>query len=244
MNTSPLDNIEHAYLRHAYGPDPVTFWGGYTTGLAAAPFTLPELTALLTGKKTPTSVKDQVWNSLVKQARVSNEWGLIAAGVAIRALRRAVKRARYHAPNINIQDDLESAAISAFLESIHTIDTSAPQICARLCQSAYVAARQWALDLKQYQETMCSNIFESHPPPDQAKHVDLVLASAVKEGIITRLQADLVTETRLERHSLRESSDHLQIPYPIARREREAAEYELCEWLTGRAPHSRHGSRS
>jgi len=236
MNVSPLDNIEHAYLRHAYGPDPLAFWGGYTTGLLAKEVGLPELTGILTARKTPVELKDQVWSSIVRQARVNpREWGVVAAGISIRALRKAVKRASYHAPNIDIQDDLESAAISAFLESINTVDTTKPQICARLCQDAYVSARQYALDLKQYQETLCSGVFESHPPPDQAKHVDLVLVAAVAEGIITQLQADLILETRLEKYSLRESSGQHSIAYHKAKEERRIAECGLYEWITGHA---------
>jgi hypothetical protein len=235
MTISPLENIEHAYLRFAHGPDPVTFWGGYTTGLAAQPYTLPELTKLLTAKATSITVKDQVWSSLVKLARINQrDWGVIAAGIAIRALRKAVKRARFHAPSIDIQDDLESTAISVFLESIHSIDTTEPQICARLCQEAFIAARQYALDLKQYQEAMCSGVFESHPPPDQAKHVDLVLKRAVHEGIITPLQAGLICRTRLEHYSVQEISDRHGLAYRKALQKRQEAEQLLYAWLTGR----------
>ncbi len=235
MRPSPLDRVERDYLRHAWGPDKVTFWGGYETELRPGPIELPEIADILTDERTQLAVKDGAWKSLVRLARVNkNEWGVIAAGIAIRGLKRAVTRARYHAPNIDIQDDLESAAISAFLESIETVDTTKPQICARLCQAAYINARRWAIELKQYQQVMCSVVYESHPPPDQYQHVDLVLTDAVDQGIITKLQASLILETRLDHHTVKQCADAQQLAVPEARQERRLGEHQLYEWLTGR----------
>ena len=234
MQPSPLERVEHAYLRHAWGPDKATFWGGYTTELRSGPIELPELADILTDERTPLVVKDGVWASLVRLARANkDEWVIIASGIAIRGLKRAVTRARYHAPNIDIQEDLESAAISAFLESLETIDTTRPQICARLCQAAYINARRWAIELKQYQQTMCSAVYESHPPPDQYEHVDLVLSDAMNQGIVTKLQADLILETRLNRHTVKRSADAHELTVPNARKERRSGELQLYEWITG-----------
>jgi hypothetical protein len=238
MRLSPLERVEHAYLRHAWGPDKVIFWGGCTTELRQGPIELPELADTLTGKGTPLAVKDGAWSSLVRLARVDKDrWGVIAAGIAIRGLKRAVKRARYHAPNIDIQDDLESAAISAFLETIETVDTSRPHICARLCQAAYINARRWAIELKQYQQAMSSAVYVSHPPPDQYQHVDLILDDAVNQGIITKLQASLIMETRLDRHTVKRSADTHCLGVVQARSERRIGEHQLYHWLTG---HERH----
>ncbi|WP_026931875.1 hypothetical protein [Glycomyces tenuis] len=234
MQLSPLERVEHAYLRHAWGPDKAIFWGGYTTELRPGPIELPELTDILTDERTPLVVKDGVWASLVRLAQATNdEWGVIAAGIAIRGLKRAVTRARYHAPNIDIRDDLESAAISAFLESIETVDTTRPQICARLCQAAYINARRWAIELKQYQQAMCSAVYESHPPPDQYQHVDLILTDAISQGIITKLQASLILETRFDRHTVKRSADGHKLAVPKARKERRIGELQLYQWLTG-----------
>jgi hypothetical protein len=234
MNGSPLEQVEHAYLRYAYGPDPVLFWGGYDTGLSNRGHTLPEVTAMLTDKATSAAAKDQVWKSLVRLAHISkHDWKVIAAGLAIRGLKRAVTRARYHAPNIDNRDDLESAAMAGFIEAIETIDTGKRQICARLCQAAYVNARRYAIELKQYQQSMCSAVYESHPPPDQHQHVDLVLIEAIEEGIITKQQADLILETRLEKRSLRQSANGHGIEFAKARYERRHGEHELYAWLTG-----------
>lgn len=242
MNGSPLENIEHTYLRYAYGPDPVRFWGGYSTGLPNRAHTLPELAELLTDKKTAAVLKDQAWESLTRLAQVSRyEWKTIAAGLAIRGLKRAVTRARYHAPNIDIRDDLESAAMAGFIEAIETIDTGKRQICARLCQAAYINARRYAIELTQYQQSMCSAVYESHPPPDQHEHVDLVLIEAIEEGIITKEQADLILETRLEKRSLRQSANGHGIEFAKARYERRHGEHELYAWLTGH-DHKRHDS--
>jgi hypothetical protein len=234
MNGSPLEQVEHAYLRYAYGPDPVLFWGGYDTGLSNRGHTLPEVTAVLTDKATSAAAKDQVWKSLVRLAHISkHDWKVIAAGLAIRGLKRAVTRARYHAPNIDIRDDLESAAMAGFIESIETIDTNKPNICGRLCQAAYINARRYAIELKQYQQSLCSAVYESHPPSDQRQHVDLVLINAIEEGIITKRQADLILETRLEKRSLRKSADGHGIELAKARFERRHGEHELYAWLTG-----------
>lgn len=235
MNTSPFEAIEDAFARHAYGPGQAVFWGGYTTELPAGPIALPELRTILNDRTTPPAVKDAAWTSLVNMARIQRQrWGLIAAAIAIRGMRRAVGRAEYHAPNIDIRDDLESAAVAGFLESIETIDTAKPQICARLCQNAYVNARRWAIELKQFQETMRSGVFESHPPPADYRHVDLVLAEAVKEDIITRLQAKLILATRLDHHTVKRTADEHRLAISKARRERRIGEDNLYEWLTGR----------
>lgn len=208
---------------------------------AVASIALPELHTILNDRATSPRIKDAAWTSLVSLARIQPQrWGLIAAAIAIRGLRRAVNRAEYHAPNIDIRDDLESAAVAGFLETIETIDTARPQICARLCQNAYVNARRWAIELKQFQETMRSGVFESHPPPAEYRHVDLVLADAVKEDIITRLQARLILETRLDHHTVKRTATAHQVGVRKARRERRIGERQLYEWLTG---HERHHSR-
>ncbi|GAB4001548.1 hypothetical protein GCM10029992_37380 [Glycomyces albus] len=246
MRTSPFEAIEDAFNRHAHGPDPAVFWGGYTTELPPGPIPLPQLLTMLNKRATRRVVKDAAWTSLVRMARLQpNRWGIIAAGLAIRGLRRAVSRAEYHAPNIDIRDDLESAAIAGFLASIGTIDTAKPHICARLCQDAYVNARAWALELKQFQETMRSGVFESHPPPAEYRHVDLILADAVKEDIITRLQARLIMGTRLERHTVALTAGRESIEVREARKERCLGELRLYEWLTGRQrPHPQNGGDS
>ncbi|MGH8794773.1 MAG: hypothetical protein ACRDXX_19270 [Stackebrandtia sp.] len=66
--------------------------------------------------------------------------------------------------------------------------------------------------------------FESRTPPPPYGHVDLVLAQAVACNVITRDDAALITDTRLDGRTLAHAADTLGIPAAEARIARKTAE--------------------
>lgn len=67
----------------------------------------------------------------------------------------------------------------------------------------------------------------SIPPPVAPGHPDFVLARAVRAGVITRHEADLIGRSRLERVPMQAIADELGVSHSWACRLRKAAEARL-----------------
>lgn len=73
----------------------------------------------------------------------------------------------------------------------------------------------------------------SAPPKQDFGHVDLVVARAVAEGVISRFEADLIVTTRLDGRSLIDVGEALGMTANALRMRRRKAEARLAAWLTG-----------
>ena len=126
--------------------------------------------------------------------------------------------------------DIQAEVLSGFLNAVATVDLERPQVLTRLRWAAYragIAALSEALDAP----TPMPPGFRSTPPAPPVGHPDLVLARAVREGVLTRTEADLIGTTRLEEIPVSQwAADHhvtLQSAYKTRRR----AEHRLTDYL-------------
>ncbi|MEV0522693.1 hypothetical protein AB0I66_04660 [Streptomyces sp. NPDC050439] len=97
--------------------------------------------------------------------------------------------------------DLQAEVLAGFLGALATIDLERPRPHVRLRWAAYrqgLATLYEALDAP----VPVPPGFRSAPPKPPWGHPDLVLARAVRVGVLTRTEADLIGRTRLEQESV------------------------------------------
>jgi hypothetical protein len=62
-----------------------------------------------------------------------------------------------------------------------------------------------------------------------------ILASAVDAGVVTGPDAQLILDTRIAGHSLREAAERLGLPYERAKKRRQRSEARWATWWTNGA---------
>lgn len=227
---TPLQLIEADFDHHARCLTAVID-GSEVAGLPDRRIGLRELENVLTVEGSDADTKDEIWVHLVSRARTSPAWVTLCAGLALPGLRNACKRVTWIAPPWAERADIEAAAIEGFTVGLARLDAAKPNVVRRLCQQAYINARRYARELNRYTETLTSLVFESRPPSPHIGHVDLVLADAVRQGIITAKQAEIIGATRLDGQQLTDYAKAHRITRPAADHRRRQAEQRLVQWL-------------
>ncbi|GAB3474801.1 sigma factor-like helix-turn-helix DNA-binding protein [Nocardiopsis coralliicola] len=183
----------------------------------------------------PAAESDRLWRHLIERARAGpSAWTVIAAGLALPGL--AAARRRLSAGIESELDDLEAELLAGFLAALHSGDTVANRVGARLVYAARAAG----------QRLRYRTLAERHRRADQPGFVDeaaapdsggavTVLAGALTCGVVTPLEAELVARSRLERRPLVQVAQELGVSYSTARRHRHQAQQRLKNHLTGAA---------
>jgi hypothetical protein len=194
--------------------------------------TMMEVGGSLLDPRTPPSVRDEVWRILVTNFRGTGDeaWSIICFGIARPGLIRAVNRAHRICPEMQ-REDLEGEALSVFIETIGTMDIHKTNLCSRLCQEISSRVRSLARDNLRDIKTAIRIGFESRTPPKPFGHMDLVLADAVGEGIITSFESEVIGSTRIENLDIAKIADQAGMPRVDLHLLRKKAEYHLTEWL-------------
>lgn len=194
---APLDQVEATLRLLCAGPSPLGLDGrrlGH--GLPRRLVRCDELAAVLAHPSCGQEAKRAVWAELVDHARSGGHaWVIAAAGVALPGLRRAAARL----PHVGVsRADVEADLLAGFLAALAEVDTSRPGICGRLVN----AAQNHARGMLRAEQAAASGESRFAPgsalPPPPCGHPDLVLARAVRLGVITAVDADLIGATRLE----------------------------------------------
>lgn len=196
----PLDTAQECFTYLVTGPKPLSLDCRGFTGLPNRPVPLDELQRLLMRRACPRRTKDAVWAQLIRRSRAEGAtWTLACVGMALPALAHATGwlAARYPEDPF----DVHAEVLSGFLDALATIDLDRPRVLVRLKWAAYrqgFAALAEALDAP----TPMAPGFRSAPPHPPWGHPDLVLARAVRAGVLTRTEADLIGSTRLDDESV------------------------------------------
>ncbi|GIE93929.1 hypothetical protein [Paractinoplanes rishiriensis] len=194
-----LDAIDYRFRLRGEGPQPQAVDGSQLGhGLPRRPIALTELSAILMHPSCGTAAQDAAWRFLVTQARTgAQRWVVGAVGVALPGLRH-----RAHLLSKLSSGDLHAALVEAFLKALHKVDIDQPGIVNALLNAAFSGARAALRD----QEPAASGEANFAPgsalPPAPYGHPDLVLARAVRLGVLTVAEADLIGGTYLEDTSL------------------------------------------
>ncbi|GAA0505076.1 MULTISPECIES: hypothetical protein [Streptomyces] len=196
----PLDTARQCFTWLVTGPDPLSVDGRKFSGLPNRLVPLNELRSRMLRCRCSRRTRDAVWAHLVRRSREEGAtWTLACTGMALPALASTSRwlAARYPGDAF----DVHAEVLSGFLSALSDIDLNRPRVLVRLRWAAYRAghaALAEALDAP----TPVASGFHSAPPRPPWGHPDLVLATAVRQSVLTRTEADLIGATRLEESSI------------------------------------------
>ena len=219
-----LDAIEYRFRLRGEGPKPLCVDGrrlGH--GLPRRRIPLPELSAILMHPSCSVEAQDAAWRLLVTRARSHPErWVVEAVGVALPGLRR-----RAYLLWLLSDGDVEAALVARFHEALTTVDLDKPGIHNRLLNTAFSKARG-ELDKRRVPASSEVGVApESRLPLTPFNHPDFVLVRAVRLGVLTVGEADLIGVTYLERVSVGEYAQRVGRSYWKVYRQRSAAVQRL-----------------
>lgn len=208
-------------------------------GLPDESLPLSRVRDLLLARSCPQATRDAVWAELVERSRAAGgAWTVGAVGMALPALTSVAARlTRRFAGD---PADIHAEVLTGFLAALAEIDVDRPRIMLRLRWAAYRAghaALTHALDDAPPSAALPTSL----PPVPPWGHPDLVLARAVAEQAITRLEANLIGATRLEDVAVADwAAAHGCSTWAVYKLRRRA-EQHLLAWLldTDPADHDR-----
>lgn len=219
-----LDAIESRFRLLAQGPKPLAVNGRRIGGgLPRRHISLPELSSILMHPSCPYTTRDTVWRLLVSRARTGQaDWVVGAVGVALPGLRFKA----YLLSQLST-GDVQAALVEAFLRAVHTVDTTRPGVISKLLSAAFSTARASLRTDEPASSGEVAFAPGSTLPPPPYGHPDLILARAVRAGVITAGEAELIGATRLEDTTLADHADATGQPRWAAYKRRAAAEERL-----------------
>jgi hypothetical protein len=196
-----LDAVDAAFRLLTAGPAPLTVHASQlSAGLPGRLVPLDELRVLLLHPATSAQARNKVWAELVRRARAGDPaWMIGLTGIALPGLRRAV--ASLTAAYRGDPADLQSEVLTGFLAAVRGLDLDDLEqvpLASRLCWAAWRAGRALAWADADYARRRRDLDDQGDSPQLPWGHPDFVLAAAVRQGILTRAQAELIGRNRLE----------------------------------------------
>lgn len=230
LTDSPFDTLERTFTLLSTGPNPLALDGNGIPGLPDRPVPIGELKARLLHPSTRFEARDAIVGELVARSQADGgRWTVVLAGVLLPGLRRAVWPLVQACPGR--AEDIEAEALTAFLAAVATCQPGRARLASRLCWLAHIGA----------QRLLHAELVEPRPgsdpvsgaPPRPWGHPDLVLAAAVRAGVICAEDAELISATRLGGTDLAEAAERLDLGYWACHKRRRRAETQLVAWVTG-----------
>jgi hypothetical protein len=197
----PLDALDAAFRLLAAGPRPLALHASrLAAGLPDRPVPVTELRVLLLHPATGLPARNAVWAELVRRARAGDPaWTVALAGIAMPGLRRAV--ASLTPAYRGEAADLQAEVLTGFLAAMRALDLDdldQVPLASRLCWAARRAGEHLAYADAAWSARR-SDLGDRGDAPDLPwGHPDLVLARAVRRGVLTAGQAELIGRSRLE----------------------------------------------
>ncbi len=196
-----LDAADAAFRLLTTGPRPLAVHASrLAAGLPDRPVPLDELRVLLLHPATSARARNQVWAELVRRARTGDPaWVIGLTGIALPGLRRAV--ASLTAAYRGDPADLQSEVLTGFLAAMRGLDLDDLEdipLASRLCWAAWRAGQAHAYADSDYAARRRVLSEWRDGPELPWGHPDFVLAAAVRRGILSAAQAELIGRNRLE----------------------------------------------
>ncbi|QGN49773.1 hypothetical protein GKC29_25060 [Micromonospora sp. WMMC415] len=203
---SPLDAVEVAFAALICDPDPVRLdldkLGG-DSGLPGGVMALPELREWLLAHPRAYRGRDRVWRELVLRARLDGPaWVVVAAGMALPALRRCAGRLRVGWSGEAY--DVDAEILTGFLTALRDrVDLSKPAPYASLCMAAWRAGyelRRRAGDSVPVEDV--EHVIGPRTPTVPYGHPDLLVRRAVRLGLLDACDEQPYIDLRLGRRAI------------------------------------------
>jgi hypothetical protein len=228
---SPFEALESEFRRLSEATPPLTV-DGVELGPAFPSRAIPvaELRGILLHPSTPYDAQNQAVALLVERASdEGEEWLVAAAGVLLPGLRAALA-VYFRLPHVD-PDEVEAEALADLIRAIRhcdEVDRIAPRLISRAARRTKRRVASEALSTGRHVTPLSA---EPHRPWG---HPDFVLAEAVKAGVLSPEDADLIGETRLGDLSLHAYSQATGIGLSCLKMRRRRAEPRLISWLRHR----------
>jgi len=228
----PFDAADAAFRLLCAGPQPLALHASQVApGLPDRPVRLDEMRVLLLHPATSARARNQVWAELVRRARAGGPaWTVGLAGVAMPGLRRAagsLATAWRGDPA-----DLQAEILTGFLAAVRALDLDdleAVPLASRLCWAAWRAGRRHVYAEAGHAARRQDLAGWRDGPDLPWGHPDLVLAAAVRHGILTRAQAGLIGRNRLEGVPLSQIATETGISHSALCNRRKRAEKVIAD---------------
>ncbi|MDF5758803.1 hypothetical protein [Spongiactinospora sp. TRM90649] len=193
-STLPLDVAERAFTLLTRMPQPISIDGeALGLGLPARPVPLDELRAILLHPSCSRTSRDEIWRHLICQARTHRgDWT-----IAITALAMPMLRSLTRSLDTTDREELEADVLACFMDALDRVNLTWSHPVLRLSRlTRYAVLRARAAERPQL-------LADPDPVEDRsltypAGNADLLLAEAVRQGIISAEAAELIGATRLE----------------------------------------------
>jgi hypothetical protein len=175
------------------------------------------------------AAKDAAWHRLIDLARTEGAgWVVATVGMALPALTRMA--GRLSAGRTGLVDDIESELLAGFLTALRTKDLSGPAPYVRLCWAG------WRAGLRVRQSDVPADLPDLPDPSAVTParpygHPDLILGRAVRAGIITTEQAELISATRLGGTLVDELATQQRVDASVLRMRRRRGELAIAAAL-------------
>ncbi|MDI2130571.1 hypothetical protein [Yinghuangia seranimata] len=235
----PFAHVEAAFTALAADPVPLVLVVDGTN----MPLGVLAARGLLPGRaETPAEWADRVWAEILRQVRAGRTvWGVAAAGLALPGLRRIERRfGRLAADD---RDDVQQELLAAFLAALHAVDADAPQVARSLLRVADRAGHAWAYRHRAravaerlgQTDAFAGGSVSSGTLAGAAPvgHPDLVLARAVRAGVLDEAEGELIGTTRLGSDSCAQLASVSGTTPRMLQRRRRRAEERLADALRG-----------
>ncbi|MFD9958346.1 hypothetical protein [Amycolatopsis sp. NPDC058986] len=235
-SVSVMNAAESAFRLLCTGPEPLAVdCTRIGRGLPRRCVPLVELRDVVLDRATTAAARAAVWRELVLAAQTCGPaWVIGAVGVALPGLRKAAgELATGYTGDV---EDIDAEMLAGFTTRLKEIDPDAGSLGPRLVWAAQRAGAKLRTAEWDYAAHTVPR-WESFEPrqPDHG-HPELVLAEAVREGVLTATEASLIADTRLDDMHLYEAAEKLGDSYFRVRRAREKAESALISWLGAQRP--------
>jgi hypothetical protein len=221
--------LESAFRLLTSGPDPLSLDGRLVGhGLPPRLIPLDELRGMLLHPSVGFAARDAAVAELAHRARGGGAAMVGLAGVLLPGLRRLTTPLARACPGKAA--DLEAAVLSGLVEEVATFDEATGRPAASLVWAAARAAHRL---LETERAWRARHVPRGLPaePPRPAGHPDFVLAEAVRAGVVTTCEAEVIGETRVGGVRLKELAGAWGVPYGQLKRFRQQAEVRLVAWL-------------
>ncbi|AXK36427.1 hypothetical protein DVA86_31425 [Streptomyces armeniacus] len=229
----PLDTARQCFTYLVTGPEPLSVDGRAFSGLPNRPVPLDELRDRMLRRRFPRHTRDAVWAHLVQRSRTEGAtWTLACTGMALPALAGIARRLAARYPGDAF--DAHAEVLSGFLTALADIDLRRPRVLVRLRWAAYRSGGAALAEALDAPPPIAPDSFRSTPPKPPWGHPDLVLARAVRLGVLTRTEADLIGSTRLDEDSLADWAAAHQMSAEAAYKARKRAEHRLIDFVRER----------
>jgi DNA-directed RNA polymerase specialized sigma24 family protein len=228
---SPLADIELAF-RYATRAPALLALDGAAVGTDLPPRQIPldELRRLLLHGSTSYATKDRALGLVASRAQAGDDlWTVGFGGLLMPGLKRVARRLR-QAPRVD-RAEVGPEVVVALMEAIARIDPAAERIAARVCWDVYRRAaralgvrRPTAREAAWPTETLTGSALASTNPEE-------VIARAVRAGVITVDDAELIALTRIEGRRVTDVALSLALPPDRLQKRRVRAEARLAALL-------------